>query len=127
MISKGFETETEILLKQLKFIKKNIMLVMDKGYYSMMLARKLKENGTYFLFRMKKSSNFVKDLKPDQKSKFVKIKYDDGDEIKCKLIKYTINNKNYYLLTNYLDENIDFYAVKNIVINSNSDIWISIF
>ena len=50
MISKGFETETEILLKQLKFIKKNIMLVMDKGYYSMMLARKLKENGTYFFY-----------------------------------------------------------------------------
>ncbi len=48
-LSKGYESETDILIKQLHLINKNDVLVLDRGYYSVRLIKILNEKSINYI------------------------------------------------------------------------------
>jgi hypothetical protein len=110
-------------LKHLKILKTDDVVVYDRGYLSYPLIYKHNELNNDGIFRLKKQSfkmidNFINsdckdiivDIIPSQKS-FAKIKkkynfIEDRKSIKMRLMKYKIKDKEYYLGTTILDNEI---------------------
>ena len=86
-LSKGYESETDILLKQLKYINKGDVLVLDRGYYSKRLINILDDKSIGYVFRMKSNSIFVKNMKSVDDTVYVNTK---NSTIKARII----NTKN---------------------------------
>lgn len=152
-ISDGNMDERSMLLKQLHVLEKGSILVLDRGYFSNDLLMALNKKEIYYIFRMKSSSKYIKQIKNNENIADINIviEYDDdndddndddydingndeytnefmdehinsdsddeldeiSDEVENilnynhKIIKYTINNNNYYLLTNIKDKTVN--------------------
>ena len=87
--------------------QKNDVFIFDRGYYSEKMVGKMKALNFDFLFRMKKSSCFVKELEQSQTDDYHTTIHD----VPIRIIKYriAINNsfQNYYLLTNLHEFSVD--------------------
>ena len=110
-------------IKHLKILKTEDVVIYDRGYISYPLLYKHNELGIDGIFRLKKQSfkmidNFINndnkdiivDIIPSQKSyDKIKKKYNfikNRKSIRMRLMKYKIKNKEYYLGTTILDNEI---------------------
>ena len=88
----------------LKYVKKDDIVIFDRGYYSKELINCINNNKSYFICRMRQDSLFVKDA-------LKKCTYDNIKELagygKIRIIKYTIDGSPFYLSTNIFDANTD--------------------
>jgi len=80
-------------------IPPNSIIIFDRGYYSQKLIKLMKQKNLFYIFRMKKSSLYVKDLISNN----IYDKHYDGS----RLVQYNINNNFYHLLTNINDKTIN--------------------
>lgn len=101
-----FKNEREALMHQLNYLKKNDILIMDRGYYSIELLFQLNSRHIKVIFRLKKNLKIIKNLNKCN-SKIIEICY-KNTLIKFRVVKYLINNKKYYLGTTIYDCNIDY-------------------
>jgi hypothetical protein len=98
-LSKNID-ERESLINQLKYINKNDTLIMDRGYYIDKLLKILNNLGINYIFRLKTNFNIVKNLENNDYT-FTE------DNIEKRVIKYTIKNEDYYLLTNLFNKTLE--------------------
>ena len=103
-MSKGVN-ERNILIGQLKHTREGDILVMDRGYYSKKLLVELVHRKLDFIFRLSSNNLFVKNYKGN--NTIIDVPYDHDKTVKCKVIKYKVGEKNYYLLTNNLSKRSD--------------------
>ena len=93
--------ERESFIEQFKYLKKNDIVILDRGYYSKKLLLLLENINVKYIFRLKKKLNIIKKL--SIKNEYI---YEENN-IKRRLIKYIIEKQEYYLLTNLFDKSID--------------------
>ncbi len=108
-LSKGYESETDILIKQLHLINKNDVLVLDRGYYSIRLIKILNEKKINYIFRMKSNNIFVKNL--NDKNDMEVIVDKKSCNIEARIISYSKKSSTnvemkYYLLTSLKNKSI---------------------
>ena len=88
----------------IEFVKQNqktyngSVFTFDRGYYSFFMENMLNQNNIYFIFRLSKSLHFIPEELRQKEEGDVII-----NEKNRRIIKYTIENKYYYILTNLLD------------------------
>ena len=104
-LDKTCAADGKILLKQLAYLRKGYVLIMDRGYYSTYLVKKLSDIGVNFIFRMKVSSQYVKNLKPTVNDKQILVKF-GKQAIVGRIVRYTIGTEDYFLLTTLLNPKI---------------------
>ena len=106
--------EIESFLKNLfQYMKKNDILIADRGYYSKELIKSINDKGCFFICRMKKNSLLVQDMPKNEQSIIRNL---DGYG-KIRIIKYTIEVtskgktklKTFYLSTNLFDNDINYF------------------
>jgi hypothetical protein len=97
-LSKNID-ERESLINQLKYVNKDDILIMDRGYYSDKLLKILNNLGINYIFRLKTNLNIVKNLENNDYT-FTE------DNIEKRVIKYRIKDKDYYLLTNLFNKTL---------------------
>jgi hypothetical protein len=101
------KNERKTLIEQLKYIKSGDILIMDRGYYSHELLYRLNNLGIKVIFRL--TTNLKNVSKMGNKNDVLgNIEYAET-KIKFRIIKYTINNKKYYLGTTIFNENIEYF------------------
>ena len=98
-LSKNID-ERESLINQLKYVKKDDTLIMDRGYYSDKLLKILNNLGINYIFRLKNNFNIVKNLESNDYT-FIE------DNIEKRVIKYKIKDEDYYLLTNLFNKTLE--------------------
>lgn len=96
-------SERKAFEKQLNYIEENDILIFDRGYPSKKLINILNYKKFKYIIRYKKSNLHIKYLIKNNLNEYCFI--DNG--FNNKIVKYTINNKDYYLFTNLIDMNID--------------------
>src|SRR5271154_5483676 len=102
------KNEREGLICQLKYLRPNDILIMDRGYYSADLLNILDEHQIKPIFRLKKNFNIIKKLNGFNNDLIVDIKY-EHKTIKLRVIRYMVGEKVYYLGTTLYDENISYF------------------
>ncbi len=108
-LSKGYESETDILIKQLHLINKKDVLVLDRGYYSLRLIKILNEKQINFIFRLKSNNLFVKNL--NGKNDMEVIVGKKNSNFKARIVSYSKKSSTnevmkYFLLTSLKDKSI---------------------
>jgi DDE family transposase len=109
--------ERKALNEQLKYLKCNDVLILDRGYYSKQLLFSIKENNLNAIFRLSKGLDLVKQLKKSHKDEiFINVKV-KNITIPLRILSYKLNegkgNENYYLASTLIDnKSIDFYKEK---------------
>lgn len=93
--------ERESFIEQFKYLKKNDIIILDRGYYSEELLVYLENINVKYIFRVKKSLNIIKNI--FDKDEYI---YEENG-IKRRLIKYIIDKQEYYLITNLFNKTID--------------------
>ena len=99
------KNEREAFIQQLEYVNINDILIFDRGYFSNALIDILNSKKINYIFRMKKSSMYVKNL---IENKLESCCYDENN-IKFKIVNYKINdvNEEYYLFTTLIDKSIE--------------------
>ena len=92
--------ERALLIQQLEKVRKNDVILADRGYYSKEIISLLHSKKIHFLFRVSTSSTFTK---IDSKDHCFELDLDDKI-IKVRMIKYTILVDEYILLTDLFNE-----------------------
>jgi len=95
--------ERSSFIEQLEYIECTDILIFDRGYPSIELLKVLNNNNFNYIMRYKKDDLYVKFLIKNNLNEY----YFDSNGKKNKVIKYIINEKPYYLLTNLIDMSID--------------------
>ena len=96
--------EIEHLKSMIDGIKKNTILVMDRGYYSYDLIDFLGKRNIYSIIRLKSSYMTVKYLNNNDLDEYIFTSKDkEFIGIDYKVVRYTINNKKYYIGTTKID------------------------
>ena len=97
--------EREAFKSQFKYLKKNDIILFDRGYFSESLIDCLNKKNVNYVFRMKKNSLYLTNLieKNINEYKFSK------NEVHYKVVRYKVNEneKYYYLLTTLVNESIE--------------------
>lgn len=93
--------ERQSFKEQFKYLKKNDIVILDRGYYSDDLLISLEKINVKYIFRLPINLNIIKNL--DNLNEYIFEK----NNIKQRLVKYIINNQEYYLLTNLFNKTID--------------------
>jgi len=93
--------ERESFLEQFKYLKKNDIIIFDRGYYSEELLVSLENINVKYIFRVKKSLNIIKNIFDTDEYIY------EENGIKRRLIKYIIDKQEYYLITNLFNKTID--------------------
>ena len=107
--------ERNALEQQMKYVSSNDILIMDRGYFSQKLLKKLTESRIDCIFRLKDSLKIVKDFKCTNKNESIIDYYLDHDKkIKFKLIHYKINKCDYYIGTTLTDSKYNVNYFKDI-------------
>lgn len=88
-----------------KHIKSNDIIVFDRGYYSINLIKCIEKLNANYVCRLKKSSLMVKYLIDGNRNNTI---YNSKDHGMIRIVKYTINNIDYYIGTNLFHESIDY-------------------
>lgn len=96
-------SERKIYSSQFDLLRKNDIVIHDRGYYSYDLYNKLNNKGINVIFRMRSNIKFVKKFanskKTDTTITITDPKSNKGP-IKIRLVKYTIRDTTYLLGTN---------------------------
>jgi hypothetical protein len=96
----------------LDFIRGNInedsIYVFDRGFFSNEVVTKLNLKNIKFVFRLKKNSQLIQKNKNDCISNI----NNNNNQISLRIVKYTINDNDYYLATNLFD--VCEYTIKNL-------------
>jgi len=92
--------------KLLPEIPPNSTVLFDAGYYFKNLVKILNKKGFKYVIRMKKSSLMVKDMERYNIDDYYKLDINYG---LIRIVRYTIENKKYYLATNIFDQFIDYF------------------
>src|ERR1044071_434704 len=123
--------ERNSLIKQLKYVRPNDILIMDRGYFSKYLLTKLTMCNIKLIFRLRKNPKILKNLK-NSTDYITNISY-NKKFIQFRLIKYVVNNKIYYLGTTIYNKSISYlkYVLqidikKNYKINTTNHLNITI-
>jgi hypothetical protein len=95
--------ERKPFIEQLEYIECTDILIFDRGYPSIKLLKVLNNNNFNYIMRYKKDNLRVKFLIKNNLNEY----YFDSNGKKNKVIRYIINEKSYYLLTNLIDMSID--------------------
>lgn len=95
--------ERKSFIDQLEYIECTDILIFDRGYPSIKLLKVLNNNNFNYIMRYKKDNLYIKTLIKNNLNEY----YFDSNGKKNKVIKYIINEKPYYLLTNLIDMSID--------------------
>lgn len=102
------KNEREALLSQLIYLEKNDTLIVDRGYFSEKLYGDLIKTNKQLkvIFRLKKNLAIVK--------KIMKLNnvYDTIvtiNNMEIRILRYSINGKEYYLGTNIFDKDINYF------------------
>lgn len=104
-IDKKKVNETKGFVDQMSYLSSNDVIIFDRWYYSNALIKKLNDNDIGYLFRMKNSSNFFKNMHMG-KSKIVNHAGKD-----VQLFKYKIKTHVYCILTS-ITEKISIKEIK---------------
>ena len=91
--------ERKIFKSQLKYIKKNDILLFDRGYYSKELNDILDNMNVFYIFRLKSTYNTVKHMINNNLKECI-----FNNTFKYKIINYKIYEEEYYVLTNLLEK-----------------------
>jgi hypothetical protein len=99
--------ERKSFLNLLKNIKtKRDIYTFDRGYHSLQLITEIHKSENYFLCRLQKNSGYINHTNLNNNySEIIKIKNKYGNLNKVRIIKYTINDKKYFMVTNLYNEN----------------------
>lgn len=84
----------------------NNIFVFDRGYASIALFKFMQKNNMQYVCRIKENSKYVS----DDDDKIILSSPKNG--IKIRIIKYVVNDKNYYIATNVFDYSVG--LIKNI-------------
>jgi Transposase DDE domain len=103
--------ERKGLIKQLSYFKKNDILIMDRGYYSEELLYILNKNNIKVIFRLRTGLALTNNLKKNLNEYTVDIN-NNNQIIKFRIVRYLVDDKEYYLGTTIYDKNISYF--KNI-------------
>jgi hypothetical protein len=121
--------ERSLLLSQVDFLKKYDIVITDRGYFSVNLYLELMEKSIYGIFRLGENLNVIKDyfLKKNNgknKKRYTKNRNNKDDiirtiimnnkEFKIRLIRYKIDNKEYYIGTSIFNKKYDVEWFKNL-------------
>jgi hypothetical protein len=98
--------ERAALIEQLQYLKKDDILIMDRGYFSMKLLDRLTQLNVNVVFRLKKNLNILKWLKKTN-SKMINIRCQPRP-IKFRLVKYKVGKEVYYIGTTLYEESITY-------------------
>lgn len=102
-LSNGFDEIGSFLENLLKCVKKDDIVIFDRGYYSKELITRINNNKSHFICRMKENSLLLKNT-------LTELTYDGIEDLngygKIRIIKYTIDNSSFYLSTNIFDTDI---------------------
>lgn len=96
--------ERKGLINQLGYLRKNDTLVTDKGYFSYKLLQTLIKEGIYVIMRLPEHLTILSNLEK-RNDCIVNIEYEEED-IQFRLIKYKVDDSQYYLGTTIFDKNI---------------------
>lgn len=108
-IEKQFYSEREMSLRHLARLcdlglNVNSIVIFDRGYYSKDIFLEWVNAGCKVLMRLKQPNSLC-DLKG--KDVITSLKYEDGTEIKCRVLQYKLNTgETEYLITNVMDKDI---------------------
>jgi hypothetical protein len=102
------KNEREALVDQLKYLKANDILLMDRGYYSEKLLFTLHNHGIKVVFRLRKNLTPIQNNR--RKTDFIEDFTHNNQTIPLRIIKYSINNNDYYLGTTIYNKDVDYFA-----------------
>lgn len=96
--------EREALINQFEYMREGDILIMDRGYYSRKLLSLLTKLKVKVIFRMRNCELSVRELiRKGQTSLITEISY-QHETIIFRVVKYTINNQDYYLGTTIMNK-----------------------
>ena len=95
--------ERKSFIEQLEYIECTDILIFDRGYPSTKLLKVLNNNNFNYIMRYKKNNSYIKILIKNDLNEY----YFNFNGKKNKVVRYIINEKSYYLLTNLIDMSID--------------------
>ena len=101
--------ERQGLVDQLEYLKVGDILIMDRGYFSKDLLHTLHKFGIDVIFRMKKNSYLVKQLKYKNQTSMKTRIYYGNKIISFRIIMYNIGNKKYYLGTTIMNKTVSYF------------------
>lgn len=99
--------ERSALREQFRYLNKTDILIMDKGYYSTEILFELYNLGIDVIFRLRYNLIILKKLNKVNDTTIIR-KY-NNQCIKFRILRYTINKKDYYIGTTIYDENIEYF------------------
>lgn len=101
------KNEREAFREQLKYIKKDDILLFDRGYFSYDIVESLEKINSFYIFRLKENKKEVQYMKINNINDYIF----DKNNIKHRVVHYRVENSNdeYYIYTNILDQNIDYF------------------
>jgi len=103
--------ERAALESQLKYINRNDILIMDRGYYSLELLGTLDKLGIKTIFRLRNNLDILLKLKKIKKRECELTEDQEcaHKTIPFRVIKYKIKRQIYYLGTTIYDKDIDYF------------------
>lgn len=105
-ITSHFDERKVVIDNLINKVHNYSIIMFDRGYYSKKLMIKLSIKNIDFIIRMKKSSLCVKNMiKNNLDNAFYKIQ----NYGIVRLVKYSINDNDYYLSTSIFDKHIDYF------------------
>jgi Transposase DDE domain len=95
------------LINQLEYLKKNDIVIMDRGYFSYDLLYTLTQKKIRVIFRLRHNMIILNELHT-RNEHIVNIDYDDDTIIPLRVVKYTIDGNLYYLGTTIYNRSINY-------------------
>jgi NADH:ubiquinone oxidoreductase subunit K len=112
-LSKG-QNEGDILINQLEYVNAGDTLIMDGGYYSKKLVELLVNKNINFVFRIRSNISYAKNYIGN--NKLIRLTFDTGVSVDCKVIKFMKGGELTYLITNLINRNArtltNYYALR---------------
>jgi len=97
--------ERNALTNQLGYLKKNDIVVMDRGYYSKKILYQLTQIGVNVMFRLRTTLKILKKI--DTCDDYIARVRSNGTTMKLRIIKYIIDDTEYYIGTTLYEESIE--------------------
>lgn len=110
------KSEEDAYKRQLTLLRKNDIVIHDRKYYSNYLLSALHSKNVHSIFRMKKSSNYVKHLIENElDDQIFDVKNTiNGNIIKLKVVRFKVEDEYYYIATTLVNENVSISQFKEL-------------
>lgn len=106
-LSEGFNENKSFLDNLMKYIKKDDIIMFDRGYFSKKLIKEIDNKNANFICRMKKNSLCVQELNKRNTNECFYWLESYGI---LRIMKYIIDGKTFYLSTNMFDNKISYFS-----------------